>query len=121
MKEIIARLLLCLLTAVWLARAGNPKLVTGEIHGAKFTIAAPEKWNGRLLLLAHGFRPDAAPLLADLDTDDAQFAALLREGWIIASTSYRRNGLIIRDAIVDYLAVRDELLSDADVREVEVA
>ncbi len=27
----------------------------------------------------------------------------------------------IRDAIVDYLAVRDELLIDADVREVEVA
>ena len=27
----------------------------------------------------------------------------------------------IRDAIVDYLAVRDELLSDADMREVEVA
>ena len=27
----------------------------------------------------------------------------------------------IRDAIVDYFAVRDELLSDADVREVEVA
>ena len=27
----------------------------------------------------------------------------------------------IRDAIMDYLAVRDELLSDADVREVEVA
>jgi len=27
----------------------------------------------------------------------------------------------IRDAIVDYLAVRDELLSGADVREVEVA
>jgi len=26
----------------------------------------------------------------------------------------------IRDAIVDYLAVRDALLSDADVREVEV-
>ena len=27
----------------------------------------------------------------------------------------------IRDAIADYLAVRDDLLSDADVREVEVA
>lgn len=27
----------------------------------------------------------------------------------------------IRDAIVDYFAVRDALLSDADVREVEVA
>ena len=27
----------------------------------------------------------------------------------------------IRDAIADYLAVRDELLTDADVREVEVA
>ena len=27
----------------------------------------------------------------------------------------------IRDAIVDYLAVRDELLGDAEVREVEVA
>jgi len=27
----------------------------------------------------------------------------------------------IRDAIVDFLAVRDELLRDADVREVEIA
>lgn len=27
----------------------------------------------------------------------------------------------IRDAIVDYLAVRDDLLREADVREVEVA
>ena len=27
----------------------------------------------------------------------------------------------IREAIVDYLAVRDELLGDADVREVEIA
>ena len=27
----------------------------------------------------------------------------------------------VREAIVDYLAVRDELLCDADVREVEVA
>ena len=109
MKKISARLLLCLLSTVWLARAGNPKLVTGEIHGAKFTIAAPEKWNGCLLLLAHGFRPDAAPLLADLDTNDVQFAALLREGWIIASTSYRRNGLIIRDAIADLDALQTEV------------
>jgi pimeloyl-ACP methyl ester carboxylesterase len=76
-------------------------LDTGEIEGAKFTLARPVHWNGRLLLLAHGSREEQAPLVADLNPDHPAYHALLDEGWMVGKTSYRRNGLIIRDAIAD--------------------
>lgn len=83
---------------------------TGMIGTARFTIAAPTtNWNGSVLLLAHGFRPEGAPLLADLDERDPQFAALRRSGWIVASTSFRRNGMILRDAIEDLDQLRDHV------------
>ena len=67
----------------------------GEIEGAKFTIAVPKKWSGCLLLLAHGLRPESAPLTADFAPEAPVFQHLLSEGWMIAATSYRRNGVII--------------------------
>ena len=41
-------------------------LETGEINGAKFTLARPAHWNARVLLLAHGLRDADRPLVADL-------------------------------------------------------
>lgn len=83
---------------------------TGMIGSARFTIATPTtNWNGSVLLLAHGFRPEGAPLLADLDERDPQFSALRRSGWIVASTSFRRNGMILRDAIEDLDQLRDHV------------
>lgn len=76
-------------------------LETGEISGAKFTLAVPKSWKGDVLLLAHGYRPDGAPLLADLDVTDRQIEALLKDGWIVGSTSFRRNGMILAEAIDD--------------------
>jgi len=76
-------------------------LDTGEIEGAKFALARPVHWNGRLLLLAHGLRDEPAPLVADLNPDHLAYHTLLAEGWMVGKTSYRRNGLIIRDAITD--------------------
>ncbi len=79
-------------------------LQQGEIEGAKFAIATPSestKWNGNLLLIAHGYRPETAPLVADLFPNQLAYATLLREGWIVAKTSYRRNGIIVEDAIDD--------------------
>ncbi len=83
------------------------KVEVGQIAGAQFAIANPPgEWNHNVLLIAHGYRPDSAPLLADIHTERASNKALLDEGWIVATTSYRRNGLIVGDAITDLDALR---------------
>ena len=83
------------------------KVDIGEISGARFAIANPPgPWNHNVLLIAHGYRPDSAPLIADLHPERAANRALLDEGWIVATTSYRRNGLIVADAVADLDALR---------------
>ncbi len=101
------RVFLLLLLCVSCLRA---EVTRGEIGGAKFTIAAPESWQGRLVLIAHGYRPENAPLGADLDASDEFVAPLLKDGWAVAITSYRRNGWVIEDAILDLKALRDHFV-----------
>jgi pimeloyl-ACP methyl ester carboxylesterase len=87
--------------------AAPVKVDVGQIAGANFAIAKPPGgWNHRVLLLAHGYRPESAPLIADLHPERASIKAALDEGWIVATTSYRRNGLIVGDAIADLDALR---------------
>ena len=85
------------------AKADAPeiRLDTGAIDGANFVIARPAHWNGSVLLIAHGFREANAQLVADLNPAHFAYRTLLDEGWVVAKTSYRRNGMIIRDAITD--------------------
>jgi len=83
------------------AAPAGVKLDTGEIEGAQFAIARPAQWNRFLLLIAHGYREENAPLAADLNPDHLAYRTLLDEGWMVAKTSYRRNGMILRDAIAD--------------------
>lgn len=82
---------------------------TGQIAGARFTLARPAKWTRSVLLLAHGLRAEDRPLVADLSPDHLAYKTLLDEGWIVAKTSYRRNGLIVADAISDIDALRDHI------------
>jgi pimeloyl-ACP methyl ester carboxylesterase len=79
----------------------------GEIAGAKFAIASPTHWNRRLLLLAHGYLDEKAPLVAELLPEQLAIKSLLDDGWIVATTSFRRNGVIITDAIADLDALRE--------------
>jgi len=91
------------------AFAAAPVLQTGEIAGAKFTLAHPadlKAWNRQVVLIAHGYRDEKAPLVADLFPDQLATKTLLAEGWIVAKTSYRRNGLVIADALLDLDALR---------------
>jgi len=76
-------------------------LETGHLQGADYAIADPLNWRGKVLILAHGWRPPDAPLVAELNPTDPAVDRLLQEGWIVAATSYRRNGLIIADALLD--------------------
>lgn len=91
------------------AIAPTHALGAGEIDGARYAIARPGAWNGRLLLHAHGYRMETAPLSATLNAADPAYGPWLEDGWIIATTSYRRNGLIIRDAIADLEALHDHI------------
>jgi hypothetical protein len=97
------------------ADTGKPAVAieTGDLKGAQYAIATPpRKWNGRLLLLAHGYRPEGAPLIADLHPERAALKAALDEGWIVATTSYRRNGIIVADAIADLDALRAYIVQE---------
>jgi pimeloyl-ACP methyl ester carboxylesterase len=93
--------------------AAPAKVDIGHIAGANFAIANPPgEWNHRVLMLAHGYRPDSAPLIADLHPDRASIKAALDEGWIVATTSYRRNGMIIADAVADLDALRAYIVAE---------
>ena len=93
--------------------ARKVKVDVGQIAGARFAIANPPgDWNHRLLLVVHGYRPESAPLVADLNPDRASNKALLEEGWMVATTSFRRNGLVIADAIADLDALRKFIAED---------
>ncbi len=95
---------------VRIAAFGAPQLLEGEIGGAKFKIAVPLQWNRGVLLLAHGLRSEDRPLVADLAPDHLAYKTLIEEGWIVAKTSYRRNGLIVGDAIADLDALREHIV-----------
>ena len=74
---------------------------SGSVEGAKYQIAISPRPNGKLLLYAHGYRPKEQPLTASLSITTEVNAALLKTGWMLAITSYRRNGWIIDDAMAD--------------------
>src|SRR5436305_1226162 len=100
MSRLGGSLFLLLLTTAAAIAAPKPLAIeSGEIDGAKFSIARPAQWNRHLLLVAHGLRSANQPLAADLDPARPAYHALIAEGWIVATTSFRRNGVVIADGI----------------------
>ncbi len=108
------RVLAVLVFAGGLPLIGGVGLQRGTLDGAHFAIARDESvgWNRQVLLIAHGYRPESAPLVADLFPEQLAYATLLREGWLVAKTSYRRNGIIVADAIKDLDNLRDHIASE---------
>src|SRR5689334_16502622 len=45
--------------------------------------------------------------MADLDLYDEMYLTLIRSGWIVAMSSYRRQGKIVKDAMLDTCNLRD--------------
>jgi len=97
---------LALLAALPAAALTTEEGVLGE---APFRIAVPEGWSGGVLLLAHGWRPDDAPVLAVLDTSSPVVASYLDRGWLVAATGYRRNGWILEEAAEDLAALLEHV------------
>ncbi len=86
--------------------AASGVLIHGCIEGANFAIAEPKRWNGGVLIYCHGFRPKGHGLRAELDPSADCYRQLIEAGWIVSATSYRRDGVILTDAISDILNLR---------------
>ncbi len=87
----------------------EPQRIEGMIAGARWAALVPDNWSGRILLEAPDLRHAPTPLAAELDAATPDHQALLTAGWAIATTSYRRTGPILVDAIEDLRALRDRL------------
>ncbi|MDX1460935.1 MAG: SAM hydroxide adenosyltransferase [Xanthomonadales bacterium] len=115
MAERALRIRIVLALALWLqavcAGADTLALRTeeGNIKGALYRLAWPEHWNGKLLLFAHGLRPFDEPLRAPLDPARPVYREMIERGWMVGATSYRRNGIIIGDAIDDLRRLRQHI------------
>lgn len=48
-----------------------------------------------------GGRLETIPISADFKIEETQNEKLLKEGWMIAETSYRRNGIFVNDGVED--------------------
>lgn len=106
----LVRLLIFFSLAFAALRAADVVLETGKLDsGALYTVAKPVRWNGRVLLLAHAYRTDEQPLHAALPTRQPFARALLDDGWLLATTSFRRNGVILKDAIEDLDTLRKQI------------
>ncbi|MEO6004702.1 MAG: alpha/beta hydrolase [Opitutus sp.] len=85
--------------------ANQPAVEEGQIQGAQFTVLRPARWNRHVLLIAHGYVPEGRPLQVDLSLETPAYRTLVNEGWLVGKTSYRRNGIIVTDAIADVNAL----------------
>ncbi len=82
------------------------KIERGTLGASQIMIATPQRWNRKVLMLAHGLRMENVPLTAEFPVEDPLSKRLLSEGWMIASTSFRRNGYIVADAVEDIEQLR---------------
>lgn len=89
-----------------------PTVQEFELEGARCAVFGPPEPQRKnyILIYCHGYRPDGAPLDPELLPPKRAYADLVAAGWTVASTSYRRNGLIVADAMKDILALRAELV-----------
>jgi dienelactone hydrolase len=76
-------------------------ILTGEVEGAAYAIRLPEEPAGKVLLFAHGYWPETMPREIDPRWSEGLMGELVEEGWIIGTTSYRRNGWVLQDAARD--------------------
>lgn len=93
-------------TSSCIAPSGTHTL-QGTLQGANYTISVPSNWNGTLVLYSHGYVFADKPLLnpAPAAGDPLTGAALLRQGYALAGSSYSRNGWALQQAFHDQIAL----------------
>jgi hypothetical protein len=79
---------------------GRPARVLQGVHGhAAYDIEVPPKWNGELVMWAHGYRGNGTVLTVDPPTFGLR-QKLLDEGYAWAASSYYDNGYDVRAGVL---------------------
>jgi len=78
----------------------------GEINGAKYKIHIPKKWNGGLVMYAHGYEEIGEETEKFEELVDDFMEIFTTRGFAYAESKYKRQGLIVKDGIDDTEALR---------------
>lgn len=91
----------------------GPVDLVGELGGAAYEIRVPARWNGTLVVYAHGYR-DAADHPGEVDdrsaqafVSDAAEQAMLDAGYAVAGSAYSANGWAVAEGLRDTKALVD--------------
>lgn len=84
------------------------KAFFGKYDGGLYKIEIPDNWNGELALYAHGFVSNAGAQGSALRVGNAPIREhLIKEGYAWAASSYRCNGYVPGQGLVDTMALTD--------------
>lgn len=96
--------------AVIADQARGYTLIADYTAKAEIRIAVPDAWNRGVLIFNHGYVWEDRPVAVDLPLTREPFASFIEQGWMVAASSYRRNGVIIGDAVQDARELIDAIL-----------
>lgn len=84
------------------------KAYFGQYDGGIYKIEIPDNWNGELALYAHGFVTNAGANGSALRVGNSPIREhLIKEGYAWAASSYRCNGYVPGQGLVDTMALTD--------------
>ena len=84
------------------------KVFFGQYDGGIYKIEIPDTWNGELALYAHGFVSNAGAQGSALRVGNSPIREhLIKEGYAWAASSYRCNGYVPGQGLVDTMALTD--------------
>jgi pimeloyl-ACP methyl ester carboxylesterase len=84
------------------------KTFVGRYDGGVYQIEIPDKWNGELMLSAHGFRGNTGPNGSRLQVQPPAIRQhLIERGFAWAASSYRCNGYVPGIGLQDTMALID--------------
>lgn len=82
------------------------KFDLGEINGASYLICIPDNWTQGLIMYAHGYE-EIGEETESLEAELNEFIEIFTSrGFAFAESSYKRQGLVIKDGIEDTEALR---------------
>jgi acetyl esterase/lipase len=84
------------------------KAFFGQYDGGIYRIEIPDSWNGELALYAHGFVSNAGANGSALRVGNSPIREhLIKEGYAWAASSYRCNGYVPGQGLLDTMALTD--------------
>ena len=84
------------------------KAFFGQYDGGLYKIEIPDNWNGELALYAHGFVSNAGAQGSALRVGNSPIREhLIKEGYAWAASSYRCNGYVPGQGLLDTMALTD--------------